>query len=218
LRMFLYRRYRLNSGAAWRWTMPKVVAGYKEEARRTILQTAADVFAEKGYHDATMDDVARKLGVSKGALYQYFPSKDVLLQELCGKVAKRVEDELRRWFDGPDMMKAAEQYMKAELDAVEARQTLMFEAFAEAPRDPGLNAVIRDNHAAVRNVLVDFMDGLKETGRLRKDLDTDFAAKYLIALRHGVVTSVFQGLGRDEAIKIWLAGFELVLNGKARRG
>ena len=198
--------------------MPKVVAGYKEEARKTILQTAADVFAEKGYHDATMDDVARKLGVSKGALYQYFPSKDVLLQQLCGKVAKKVEEELRARFTGPDMMKAAEQYMNAELDAVEARQTLMFEAYAEAPRDPGLNAVIRDNYVAVHRVLVDFIDGLKERGRLRKDLDSDFAAKYLIALRHGVVTSVFQGLSRHEAVKIWLAGFESVLNGKPKRG
>jgi AcrR family transcriptional regulator len=38
--------------------MPKVVAGYKEEAKRTIVQAAGEVFAEKGYHAATMDDVA----------------------------------------------------------------------------------------------------------------------------------------------------------------
>lgn len=195
--------------------MPKVVAGYKEEARRTILQTASEVFAEKGYRESTMDDVAKRLGVSKGAVYQYFASKDELFQVLCGAAAKKLEDLLRSSFSDSGLRESAERYMHAELDRVEGKQTLMFEAFAEAPRNPALNKVVRDNYVACLNVLVAFLDGLKEAGRISRRVDSDSAAKFLIALRHGVVTSVFQGLRREEAMKVWLDGFELAL-GNAR--
>jgi len=59
-------------------------------------------------------------------------------------------------------------------------------------------------------------DGLKDAGRIRKDADSDLAAKYLIAMRHGVVASVFQGLSRREAIRVWLNGLEFVLEGMPR--
>ena len=48
--------------------MPKVVPEYKQEARSRILDAANKVFAEKGYHEATMEDIAKQLGVSKGAI------------------------------------------------------------------------------------------------------------------------------------------------------
>jgi len=198
--------------------MPKVVAGYKEEARKAILETAAEVFAEKGYRESTMDDVAKKLGVSKGAVYQYFASKDELFQVLCGSAAKKLEDLLRSSFTGPALRESAERYMNAELDRVERRQTLMFEAFAEAPRDPGLNKVVRDNYVACLKVLVDFLDGLKDARLIKTSVDSDSAAKFLIALRHGVVTSVFQGLSRDEALRVWLDGFDLALGSASGPG
>ncbi len=51
------------------------------EARRAqILEAALRCFSERGYHAATMDDVAREAGLSKGSLYWHFPSKaDVFL-------------------------------------------------------------------------------------------------------------------------------------------
>ncbi|HYY91990.1 MAG TPA: helix-turn-helix domain-containing protein, partial [Candidatus Dormibacteraeota bacterium] len=62
--------------------MPKVVPEYKEEAKTRIIEAANRIFADKGYHEATMDDVAKQLGVSKGALYLYFPSKVDLFEEM----------------------------------------------------------------------------------------------------------------------------------------
>ena len=50
--------------------------------RQEILSAAKTVFLRKGFHKATMDDIARQTGLSKGALYLYFPSKENLLIEL----------------------------------------------------------------------------------------------------------------------------------------
>lgn len=54
------------------------LATTSDEERRTgeILNAAFKVFSLKGYHNATMDDIAKEAGVSKGACYQYFSSKE----------------------------------------------------------------------------------------------------------------------------------------------
>jgi len=67
--------------------MPRVVPEYKEEAKNRIVSAANQVFAEKGYRQATMDDVAKKIGVSKGALYLYFASKEELFEAICRRSA-----------------------------------------------------------------------------------------------------------------------------------
>lgn len=53
-----------------------------EERRGAILEAALSVFADLGYTQATLNDVAERLGVTKGCLYHYFESKERLLLEL----------------------------------------------------------------------------------------------------------------------------------------
>lgn len=54
--------------------------------RRTeLLSAARTIFTHKGFHRATMDDVAAEAGISKGALYLYFPSKEKMFMALIEK-------------------------------------------------------------------------------------------------------------------------------------
>jgi AcrR family transcriptional regulator len=53
-----------------------------EERRSAILGAALSTFADLGYSQATLNDVADRLGVTKGCLYHYFESKEQLLLEL----------------------------------------------------------------------------------------------------------------------------------------
>lgn len=52
----------------------------REERREQILKAALQVFAEKGYHNARVSDVAARVGVSQGAIYWYFKSKEELFE------------------------------------------------------------------------------------------------------------------------------------------
>jgi AcrR family transcriptional regulator len=52
--------------------------------RERILKAAREVFARDGYVDARMSDIAETTGVSNGALYRYFDSKDAVLSALIG--------------------------------------------------------------------------------------------------------------------------------------
>lgn len=50
--------------------------------KHLIMEAALDVFAQKSYHGASMNDIAKKAGVSKGLIYNYFESKEALITEL----------------------------------------------------------------------------------------------------------------------------------------
>jgi AcrR family transcriptional regulator len=54
----------------------------RKESRQRILDAALKVFAKQGYHSATVDAIAKTAGISKGLMYNYFKSKDEMLNEL----------------------------------------------------------------------------------------------------------------------------------------
>ena len=61
---------------------PKVSEEYVESRKRDILDAAAACFARAGLHRATMDDICTQAGLSKGAVYGYFKSKDDIVSAL----------------------------------------------------------------------------------------------------------------------------------------
>ncbi|MGA2664155.1 MAG: TetR/AcrR family transcriptional regulator [Nitrososphaerales archaeon] len=193
--------------------MPKVVPEYREQARKRILSIAAEVFAEMGYHEATMDDVASRVGVSKGAVYQYFESKDSLFRDLCMANAEDLESSLRSAFTDADLQRVAEEYMDYELDRNPDRMLLMFEALAEAPRNRTVQERLRETNAVYVDIIKRFVDELKAQRVLGDDVDSTSIARVIVALRHGVLASVLQGLDKAEAKKVWRDGLDAVLRG-----
>jgi AcrR family transcriptional regulator len=59
--------------------------------RERILQAAMDVFATRGYHGATVDDIVAASASSKGAFYHYFPNKQAIFMQLLDHLADMVE-------------------------------------------------------------------------------------------------------------------------------
>src|SRR4029077_9163310 len=61
----------------------------KEDRRQQLVECARWVFARKGYHAASIDDVIQRAGVARGTFYNYFESKRAIFQEI-------LEDHFRR--------------------------------------------------------------------------------------------------------------------------
>ena len=55
---------------------------YTPNAQQRILETARNVFAEKGFDGARVDEIAKEAGVPKSLIYYHFPSKEAILEEL----------------------------------------------------------------------------------------------------------------------------------------
>src|SRR6201988_4869013 len=70
----------------------------RSEAKRgRIIEAATKYFAERGYHDARVGDIAVALGIAKGSIFQHFGSKDGLFFE----VYKRAVRSLPKYLDAP---------------------------------------------------------------------------------------------------------------------
>ena len=74
--------------------MPKLAPQTQAARRERILAAAERCFIEKGFHPATMADICREAGVSPGALYTYFVSKEELIAGLCEREKERFAQEL----------------------------------------------------------------------------------------------------------------------------
>ncbi|NPA29890.1 MAG: TetR/AcrR family transcriptional regulator [Epsilonproteobacteria bacterium] len=59
----------------------------KEARRGQIIETALALFAQKGFYATTIPDIAEKTGMSVGNLYNYFPSKEAMAQEIIRYVS-----------------------------------------------------------------------------------------------------------------------------------
>ncbi|HVQ78153.1 MAG TPA: TetR/AcrR family transcriptional regulator [Candidatus Binatia bacterium] len=62
--------------------------------RGQILRTAADLFRERGYRATTLDDIARRLGMSKASLYRYFRAKEEMLAAISRETIETFIREL----------------------------------------------------------------------------------------------------------------------------
>jgi AcrR family transcriptional regulator len=54
------------------------------QRRREILQAAAQVFSENGYHETKVSDIAARAGIGHGTVYRFFPSKRALARDVIG--------------------------------------------------------------------------------------------------------------------------------------
>jgi TetR/AcrR family transcriptional regulator, fatty acid metabolism regulator protein len=62
----------------------------KASTRERILDAALSVFADRGYHRATVDDIVRVSGTSKGAVYHHFPNKEAVFLALVDDFTERL--------------------------------------------------------------------------------------------------------------------------------
>jgi AcrR family transcriptional regulator len=191
--------------------MPKVVPEYKEEARGKILEAANKVFTERGYHEATMDDIAKRLGVSKGAIYLYFSSKDNLFEAMCKTAPQAFKEILFSSFgDEANPVESATQFFDKMLKLSASNPALSFEILSEASRNPTLKRILKQNHAEYEEVLTGFLAEGRKRRIVGKHLDIRPLANALIALWNGLETLLVSGLSVDEARRAWLEALKAI--------
>ncbi|WP_433715045.1 TetR/AcrR family transcriptional regulator [Nocardia sp. CA-084685] len=96
---------------AERWTRERRL----ERTRSLLLDAAQEVFAEKGFTAATLDDIAHAAGYTKGAIYKHFPTKEELFLAVSDRYWQRYFDTFT------DLLSAASQVGAHELDQVAQR-------------------------------------------------------------------------------------------------
>ena len=76
--------------------MPKVTAEYRAERRAHIMAAARRCFVREGFHASSMQDLVGEAGMSSGAVYRYFASKDAVIEAIAADNLDQVVAVLAR--------------------------------------------------------------------------------------------------------------------------
>lgn len=184
--------------------MPKVVPEYKEKAMRTIIEAGAYAFTEKGYHQTKMDDIAKKVGVSKGAIYQYFKSKEQLFFEVIEFILESQKDEVMSIILSNDLMRiASAEFFETKIERVLQTRAFGLDLFIEASRSDAFRERIAEIYQKSYDELLKHAKDLKKKGIIKKNADVGTIWRGIVALRDGLLSSVSFGADVSDAKKTW---------------
>lgn len=150
--------------------------------RAAVLDAAAELFLDRGFHGTSVDDVGAAAGISGPGLYRHFRSKDELLMAVLDRLWQQLRpvlDEAR----AADPVDGVERLLAAQLDLAfeqPAALVLLVRELRHLPEDYRTSA--RRNHRRYLDVWADVVVGV------RPDLDRDEARSIAAAL-HGLIDS-----------------------------
>ncbi len=97
----------------------------KQDAKARVLEAALEVFSQKGFHPATMDEIAEKAGVGKGTLYRHFETKEKLFAELVRLRLEELEENALAVIDGnDDVLTMISKYIRIYFEFFDRNQRL----------------------------------------------------------------------------------------------
>jgi AcrR family transcriptional regulator len=191
--------------------MPKMILEYKKAVISKIMQTALEIFSKNGYRGTTMDDIAKELGVSKGALYSYFKSKDDILKEIFQSNHQILRETLCKSVEGQDYLQTMEKAYKLMTEKYHEFVHTSFELFALASHDKNIRNIIREDHEKDVEVISELLQNLKEKGKIRTDVDPRIMARLVDALFTGIWLNLIMGYDNAEVHETWIKSIPVIL-------
>lgn len=162
----------------------------KEEVRRRLLAAAVQVFAEHGYAEARLEDIAHVAGFTKGAVYSNFGSK----RELFGAVLSlgagielgEVTTRIGEADDPRTAVQQAAEVVAARIVNDPERGRLGLEFAARAVRDDQTRSTLAPLRRAQREGVAALVSEVAQRGGVRDDIDPQIAALVLHCLTNGL--------------------------------
>lgn len=158
------------------------------ERRDRILEAAERVFIERGFHAATMHNIAEAAGMSAGNLYRTFPSKEAIVEGLClCDQEQRVEAFMN--LAGSKSMLAAFEGSLHEMLALKSpeKARLLVEIWAEATRNPAISAISVSVDADILGRITHVFEIAKQRGEAAADIDSTAAARFIFTYVGGLL-------------------------------
>jgi AcrR family transcriptional regulator len=134
----------------------------QEQTRAELVAAAAKVFARRGYHKATVEQIATEAGMTSGAIYSNFAGKEQLFLAIADDQVEARVAEIRAVGDAADDkgdagVEAADQF-RAFLERDPDWPLLFYEFWSVSVRDASLQGELARRRDAIRDALADTLD------------------------------------------------------------
>jgi AcrR family transcriptional regulator len=171
-------------------TVPRTTRGERTAAR--LRQAAREVFADRGYAAARVEDVVAVAGVSHGTFYTYFTNKAGALDALIDETAAELQAVVEEPWDGPDAAAAIAAVIERFVEIFGEHADVMGTWLEASAHEPHFRQRLHEVRAGyIARVAEQLGPALTDTPH-----DPTVAAAALVAMVEGYAT---QGLRADDA-------------------
>lgn len=194
--------------------MPKVVD--REEMQHGILDAAMQVYSKKGYHAATIADVAEAAGLGKGTLYLYFKNKEAIAISMVDRHFKGMED---RFFGEamPETLDAFATSLSQTMNIPDDHAKFIrvfFEVFGPSFASEAFSAKVASFFDRLGDHYSEQIRHLQSAGQIRDDADSKKLGRVLASLIDGMIlhkglfgiSAARHSAMRNEAIDMFVRG------------
>ena len=152
-----------------------------EQTQRQIIETAAQLFARKGFHGTSIADLAQTTGLTKGALYHHFENKDALFFAVVNTVHDAWREEVARdVLEAGDALAQLGMLFDNHTRLVNENKTLCLVLSGLVMEMEGINpahmTALQALHAEMVNFITHIIQTGQAAGQVRTDLDTQLMA------------------------------------------
>lgn len=160
-----------------------------------ILEASVNVFADHGFHQSTVSQIAKKAGVADGTIYLYFKNKEDILVQIFNYKTKQIFERFREVVDSADNpIEKLRNLIRRHLQEFQQDRNLAVVYLAETRQ---INRVMEDQIKIMSKMYFDLVAEILEQGQQ----DGNFRkALYLGLVKRHILGSV------DEVISTWLHG------------
>jgi AcrR family transcriptional regulator len=174
----------------------------REEVQQAVREALVELLAERPFKDVTVDELARRAGLSRTAFYFYYPDKNGVLKEAANATAAAVYAEADRWWHGEG---PPEQLVREALEGIAdvycANADVLRAAVEATTYDAGFRAFYDSLIQRFVNATAEHLKREQEAGRLRP-LEPDQVAEALVWMveRCNHVILLLEGRSQREVV------------------
>jgi AcrR family transcriptional regulator len=176
---------------------PLTRAERRDQQTQRILDAAKACFVRSGFQGASMHDICAEAGMSPGALYRYFSSKEAIIEAICE--ADRREDAkiFEAVLSNPNVIEGLVFGAVTHIRYVHETSAapLFAQICAEAMRNGAVESTCRFHMEQVQTMFHDYIGAARDRGEIDPPVELDILVPALMAIVHGMALNDLPSLG-----------------------
>jgi len=200
---------------------PKISEEQASARREQIIMAAVSCFADKGFHKTTMQEICKAARLSPGAVYNYYESKDEIIQEIC-RMGDEMNDNLFEFAGSQQYSSPIAAYKSAlslfinqykqPLYQTSVRMDAMF--LAEALHNCDLADIGINSYHKILDQIIALVEDSQQQGDIDNELSSTAVAQVLFSLVQGMSSQIIMTGSKKLDIDAYLKATLALLGGE----
>ncbi len=192
-----------------------------EQTRQDILASAMDIFCEKGYSKTTFDEIAKRINLTKGAIYWNFRNKPDIVAALINDFAAKHMVLIEKFLDDlhdVEFQDIIDMELLINKKIREDEKFAKFLFFITCQMEwsesiiSKIRPAIEETKNVGRNLIYNMLSELQKNKKIRADVDVDMITEVLIMLYGGILEGYFAKRLDYDFDEVVSNGFNLIFN------